>query len=438
MEKQGRNAVSCFRAYLTVAAGWLMLAGLTGCGCNSGWNYNCNNYYYPPSYPGSNDGVNPTGLIAGSDGNYYGTTANGGSNGLGTFFKVTPAGVETVLYSFAGGGSDGADPEGIVQGTDGNFYGATNFGGNGNCPSGCGMVFRITPAGAETVLYFFTGAADGGDPNGVVEGTDGNFYGTAAYGGIANSNCGASGCGVVFRLTSAGAESVVYSFSGGTNGLQPVSLIQGTDGNFYGTTVYGGQLNYGTVFKVTAAGAQTVLHSFAGGTDGQQPQQTQLIEGSDGNFYGTTPYGGANSRGVVYRITPAGAETVLYAFAGGANDGALPFTSLVENGGDFYGTTNGGGNGSCAGGCGTVFKLTSAGAESVLYFFGPTANSGGQAANPSSLLLAINPTPIIPGNLAGTTANGGQYGIGSVFTVTKLTATPVAATTLYSFGTNNP
>jgi uncharacterized repeat protein (TIGR03803 family) len=432
MEKQGR-ALGCFRTYLTVVAGWVMLAGLAACGCNNGWNYNCNNYYYPPSYPGSNDGVNPNALVAGSDGNYYGTTANGGRNGLGALFKVTPAGVETVLYSFAGGGSDGADPEGIVQGTDGNFYGATNFGGNGNCPSGCGTVFRITPAGAETVLYFFTGAADGGDPNGVVEGSDGNFYGTAAYGGIANSSCGASGCGVVFRLTPAGAESVVYSFSGGTNGLQPVSLIQGTDGNFYGTTVYGGQLNYGTVFKVTAAGAQAVLHSFAGGKDGQLPQQTQLIEGSDGSFYGTVPYGGASSLGVVYRITPAGAETVLYSFAGGAKDGALPFTSLVQFQGNFYGTTNSGGNGSCIGGCGTIFTLTPAGAESVLYFFGPTANSGAQAPNPSSLLAAIGPVAI---NLAGTTMNGGNYGIGSVFTVSTLA--PAAATTLYSFGTNNP
>jgi uncharacterized repeat protein (TIGR03803 family) len=424
--------VKRYRAYLTIGACCGIVACLTACGCNSGWNDSCNNYYYP-AYPGNDDGVGPNGLVSGGDGSYYGTTANGGSNGLGTFFRVTPAGAQTVLYSFAGGSSDGADPEGVIQGTDGNFYGATNFGGNSACPSGCGTVFRITPAGVETVLYAFSGAVDGGDPNGVVQGTDGNFYGTAAYGGMASGSCGASGCGVVFRLTPAGAESVLYSFRGGINGVLPVSLIQGTDGNFYGTTIYGGQSNGGTVFKVTAAGAQTVLHSFAGGNDGQLPQQTQLIEGGDGNFYGTTPYGGSNFRGVVYKITSAGVETVLHTFAGGTTDGAVPFSALAEYGGNFYGTTNGGGNTSCAGGCGTVFELTPAGAESVLYFFGPGANSGGQPPNPSSLLVALN-YPVAAGNLAGTTMNGGQYGIGSVFVLTPAGV----ATTLYSFGTNNP
>lgn len=422
------------KGYITIAACCAIVSCLTACGCNNGWNNDCNNNVYYSPYPGNGDGVNPNGLVAGSDGNYYGTTANGGSNGLGTFFRVTPAGVETVLYSFAGGGSDGADPEGVIQGTDGNFYGATNFGGNAACLSGCGTVFRITPTGVEAVLYFFNGAADGGDPNGVVQGSDGNFYGTASYGGITNGSCGTSGCGVIFRLTPAGGESVLYSFPGGANGVLPVSLIQGTDGNFYGTTVYGGQSNNGTVFKVTAAGAQTVLHSFSGSSDGQLPQQTQLIEGSDGNFYGTTPYGGSNSRGVVYRITPAGAETVLYAFAGGTTDGALPYTALVEgNDGNFYGTTNAGGNANCAGGCGTVFKLTPAGGESVLYFFGPGANSGAQSPNPSGLLLAINQGPAT-GDLAGTTMYGGQYGIGSVFSLTPAGTAAV----LYSFGTNNP
>ena len=425
------DAVQRCKAYLGIAA-CCAIAGLTACGCDNGWNNSCNNYYYPP-YPGSGDGTRPNGLVAGGDGNYYGTTATGGSNGLGTFFRVTQAGAETVLYSFVGGSSDGADPEGVIQGSDGNFYGATNFGGNGACSSGCGSVFRITPAGVETVLYFFSGAADGGDPNGVVQGSDGNFYGTTAYGGITNGSCGASGCGVVFRLTPAGGESVLYSFPGGTNGILPVSLIQGTDGNFYGTTVYGGQSNVGTVFKVTPAGAETALHSFGSGSDGRLPQQTQLIEGTDGNLYGTTPYGGSNSWGVVYRITPAGAETVLYAFVGGTTDGAVPFTALVENGGNFYGTTNAGGNANCPGGCGTVFKMTPAGAESVLYFFGLGASSGAQPPSPSSLLLALS-NPVATGNLAGTTLNGGQYGIGSVFVLTPAGT----ASVLYSFGTNKP
>ncbi|MGC1386887.1 MAG: choice-of-anchor tandem repeat GloVer-containing protein [Steroidobacteraceae bacterium] len=423
-----------YKAYITIAACCAIVSSLAACDCNSGWGNGCNNtYIYYPPYPGVGDGANPNGMVAGGDGNYYGTTANGGNNGQGAFFRVTPAGVETTLYSFAGGGTDGADPEGLIQGTDGNFYGATNFGGNAACISGCGTVFRITPAGVETVLYFFGGAADGGDPNGVVEGSDGNFYGTASYGGLTNGSCGASGCGVIFRLTPAGGESVLYSFPGGANGVLPVSLIQGTDGNFYGTTVYGGQSNNGTVFKVAASGAQTVLHSFSGGSDGQLPQQTQLIEGSDGNFYGTTPYGGTNSRGVVYRITPAGAETVLYSFAGGTTDGALPGTALVENGGNLYGTTNAGGSADCAGGCGTVFKLTPAGVESVLFFFGPSAISGAQPPNPSGLLVALN-YPAATGDLAGITTNGGRYGVGSVFSLTSAGTAAV----LYSFGTNNP
>jgi uncharacterized repeat protein (TIGR03803 family) len=418
---------------VTVAACCALL-GLTGCSCNGGYGYSCNNYYYPSgNQPARGDGAAPNGLIAGSDGNYYGTTANGGANGFGTFFRVTPAGVETVLYSFAGGSADGADPEGIIQGTDGNFYGATNFGGNNACQFGCGTVFKITPVGAETVLYFFTGAADGGDPNGVVEGSDGNFYGTAAFGGVTNGACGGSGCGVAFRLTPAGAETVLHPFAGGADGILPVSLIQGTDSNFYGTTIFGGSSNNGTVFRITANGTETVLHSFAGGSDGALPQQTQLIQGSDGNFYGVTPFGGSSSLGVAYRITPAGVESVLHAFAGGTADGAAPSTALVEFSGNFFGATNGGGNASCGGGCGTVFKLTPAGAESPLYLFGPTANFGAQPPNPSSLVLAVN-GGVASGNLAGTTQNSGTFGIGSVFTVTAAGA----ATTLYSFGTTSP
>jgi len=427
------------RAYLTVAA-CCALVSLTGCGCNGG-GYNCNNYYYPSgTTPASGDGSGPNGLIQGKDGNLYGTTASGGANGLGTFFRVTQAGVETVLYSFAGGSADGADPEGVIQGTDGNFYGATNFGGNGACRSGCGVVFKITASGVETILYFFTGAADGGDPNGVVEGSDGNFYGTASYGGLTSGACGGSGCGVAFRLTPAGAETVLHPFAGGSDGITPVSLIQGTDGNFYGTTVYGGASNNGTVFKIAANGTETVLHSFAGGSDGALPQQTQLLEGTDGNFYGVTPFGGSGSLGVVYRITPAGVESVLHAFAGGTADGAAPSTALVESGGNFYGATNGGGNASCGGGCGTVFTLTPAGAESLLYLFGPTANFGAQAPNPSSLSLATlpatfqPPSNIVGKQFAGTTMNGGTYGIGSVFAVNF----SGNATTLYSFGAGNP
>ena len=417
------SAVKRYQACLTLAAQSALLLVLTACG------YHHHGYYdYPPPNmpPGGSDGSTPTGLIQGSDGSFYGTTANGGRYGQGTFFRVTAAGAETVLYSFVGGSGDGASPEGVIQASDGNFYGATSGGGIGGCQFGCGIAFKITPDGAESVLYFFSGAADGGDPNGLIQGSDGNFYGTAAYGGVANSACGPAGCGVVFRLTPAGVESVLYSFTGGAaDGAIAASLIQGKDGNFYGVTAYGGPSNDGTVFKVTAAGAETLLHSFAGGADGAVPQ-TPLAQGSDGNLYGTTPLGGTDASGIVFRITLAGVESVLHAFGGGA-DGAQPFTSVIQGSdGNLYGTTSAGGDAACPGGCGIVFKLTPAGAESALYLFTASANSGGQPPQPASLLQGGD------GNFYGTTSAGGQFGQGTLFKLTPAGA----ETVLYSFGTN--
>ena len=408
-----------FRACLTIAASCGVLSVLTACG------YHHDHFYAPPSPPPSGDGADPTGLIQGADGNFYGTTNYGGRYGAGTFFKVTPAGAETLLYSFVGGPGDGAAPDGVIQGTDGNFYGATSNGGSGPCPFGCGTVFKITPAGAETVLYFFSGAADGGSPNGLIQGTDGNFYGTAAFGGQFNMFCGQQGCGVLFRVTPAGVESTPYAFVGGQNdGAQAASVIQGSDGNLYGVTQYGGQSNVGTVFKVTPAGAEVVLHSFAGGSDGALPQ-LPLTEGRDGNLYGTTPYGGKNADGVVLRVTPAGVETVLYAFAGTSSDGANPFTAMVQGSdGNFYGTTSSGGDDACAGGCGTVFSITPAGAESTLYLFAPSASTGAQPLQPSALIQAAD------GDFYGTTGAGGQFGSGTLFKLTPAGA----ETVLYSFG----
>jgi uncharacterized repeat protein (TIGR03803 family) len=411
--------VKRLRACLTIAASCGVLSVLTACG------YDHNYYYPPPSPPPSGDGASPTGLIQGSDGNFYGTTNYGGRYGAGTFFRVTPAGTETLLYSFVGGSADGAAPDGVIQGADGNFYGATSNGGSGPCPFGCGTVFKITPDGAESVLYFFGGAADGGAPSGLIQGSDGNFYGAAAFGGQFNAYCDQQGCGVVFRVTPAGVESALYAFVGGPNdGALAASVIQGSDGNFYGVTQYGGQSNEGTAFKITPAGAEVVLHSFAGGSDGALPQ-LPLTQGSDGNLYGTTPYGGANGDGVVFRVTPAGVETVLYAFAGTSSDGANPFTAMVQgSNGSFYGTTSSGGDGACAGGCGTVFAITTAAAESTLYLFAPSASTGAQPPGPSALIQGTD------GNFYGTTSAGGQFGSGTLF---KLTAAG-AETVLYSFG----
>jgi uncharacterized repeat protein (TIGR03803 family) len=388
-------------------------------GCDDGDHHG---FFPPPPPPPRGDGLNPDALIQGTDGNFYGTTAAGGAHGLGTVFKVTAAGTETLLYSFTGG-NDGATPQSLIEGSDGNFYGTNANGGSSACQQGCGTVFKITPAGVLTSLYVFTGAADGANPVSVIQGSDGNFYGAALYGGVINNSCGSAGCGVLFKVTAAGSESALYSFTAtGSDGGLPVGVLQGTDGNFYGTTTFGGSGGNGTVFKVTAAGAETVLHSFAGASDGAEPQ-AGLVQAGDGNLYGTTQFGGTDSDGIVFKITTAGAETVLYSFTGTATDGANPVTPLIQaSDGNLYGTTGSGGNAGCHGGCGTVFKISTAGVESALYVF--TAG-GGQAQRP-------DPTALLQGsdgNFYGTTAYGGAADWGAVF---KITPAGVG-TVLYSF-----
>ncbi|HTW37477.1 MAG TPA: choice-of-anchor tandem repeat GloVer-containing protein [Steroidobacteraceae bacterium] len=285
-------------------------------------------------------------LTQGSDGNFYGTTASGGSSGRGTVFEITPSGTETTLYSFPAGASQ--PYTGLIQGSDGNFYGTT--GANGT--SDDGTVFEITSSGVKTVLHAFPKgtSSDGQIPYaGLVEGSDGNFYGTTYFGG-------SSDLGTVFMVTPSGAETVLYSFTGGSDGASPYAgLIEGRDGNLYGTTYAGGTSGLGTAFKITPSGTETVLYSFAGGsTDGANPE-AGLTEGPDGNFYGTTFLGGASNLGTVFKLTPGGTETVLHAFAGGASDGAKPTANLVQGSDDnLYGSTNAGG----PSGNGTFFKVT--------------------------------------------------------------------------------
>lgn len=384
----------------------------------------------PPSPPSpSKDGASPNALIRGSDGNFYGTTVSGGAFGGGTVFSITPEGTETILYSFAGGATDGANPQGLIQGSDGSFYGTTSDGGTGTCPrsqpvggslaSACGTVFRVTPQGEETILYFFTGTGDGGEPNGgLVQGSDGSLYGTTASGGNPSAACGTSGCGVVFQVTLSGREYVLHAFAGGAaDGATPTSLMQASDGYFYGTTLLGGRLNRGTVFRVAPVGNETVLYSFLGGADGMYPVAA-LIEASDETLYGTTSFGGESSNsspactsgcGTIYRVTFAGSETVLYAFEGGNRDGANPYAPLIEaSDGTFYGTTEAGGSANCSGGCGTVFQITP-GVEKPLYLFAVMIDGFA----PSSGLVQDS-----AGNLYGVTMSGGAFGDGTVFSVT--------------------
>jgi uncharacterized repeat protein (TIGR03803 family) len=300
------------------------------------------------------------------------------------------------LHSFAGGTADGRYPASLIQGSDGNFYGTTPLGGTSND----GTVFKITPAGVETVLHSFAGGTDGSQPQtALIQGVDGNLYGTSVGGGI-------HGSGTVFKITPSGLETIVYSFTGGTDGGTPqAALIKGVDGNFYGTTSVGGTTGQGTVFKLTPAGVETVLHSFAGGTtDGSHPYAA-LIQGGDGNFYGTTSSGGTSGQGTVFKLAPTGVEAVLYSFAGGfvgVADGASPSTALIQGSdGNLYGTAGGG-----IGNNGTLFEVTPSGVETVLYYF-----TGGTAVNhPGALILGVD------GLFYGTTAYGGSSNAGTVFT----------------------
>ncbi|HEY0745288.1 MAG TPA: choice-of-anchor tandem repeat GloVer-containing protein [Steroidobacteraceae bacterium] len=345
------------------------------------------------SFAGSlSDGADPYhSLIQASDGDFYGTTLAGGTSNAGTIFKITPSGTETLLYSFAG-----TPYAGLVQGSDGNVYGTTASGGS----SGRGTVFKITPSGTETLLYSFP--AGSSDPyTGLIQGSDGNVYGTTGAGG-------ASDDGTVFELTPSGTETVLHAFPkvGSSDGKIPYAgLIQGSDGNFYGTTYFGGSSAFGTVFKVTPSGTETVLYSFAGGSDGEHPY-AGVIQGSDGNFYGTTYQGGASGLGTVFKVTPSGTETVLYSFAGGLSDGANPEAGVIQGSdGNFYGATYLGG----ASGFGTVFELTPSGTETVLHAFAGGSSDGG---NPSANLIQSS-----DGNLYGSTYAGGTSGYGTFFKV---------------------
>jgi uncharacterized repeat protein (TIGR03803 family) len=346
-------------------------------------------------FAGGSDGSNPgAGLVLGTDGNFYGTTQEGGAQNDGTIFEITPSGTETVLYTFGSVANDSIAPAADLIEVNGTFYGtAGDGGGNG----GYGTVFSFTPGTGETILHSFANGSDGAEPEApLLLGTDGNLYGVTLVGG-ANTD------GTMFRITTSGTLTTLYSFNASTSGSGAIggliedssgnfygtaetggadegtvfkltssgilswatsatvtdglgsaaALIPGSDGNYYGTALAGGGANDGTVFMITAAGVETVVYSFAGGSDGESPK-AKLLLASDGNFYGTTQFGGTGHSGIVFKLTPEGVETVLYSFTGGS-DGAIPRGDLVQGSdGALYGTTFSGG----ISGRGVVFRLT--------------------------------------------------------------------------------
>jgi uncharacterized repeat protein (TIGR03803 family) len=350
------------------------------------------------SFHGKHGASPQAGLIRDKKGDLYGTTRVGGTYEEGVVFKLTANDKERVLYSFTGG-TDGASPQaGLVRDSSGNLYGTTWGGGAHND----GAVFKLDTAGAETVLHSFAWA-DGGAPNaGLVRDSAGNLYGTTFGGGAYEE-------GVVFKLDTTGAETVLYSFAGGTDGRNPCAgLVRDSAGNLYGTTCGGGAYGYGVVFKLTANDKEKVLYSFTGGVDGAGPW-AGLVRDSAGNLYGTTNVGGAYGYGVVFKLTANDKERVLYSFTGGV-DGRWPSAGLVrDSAGNLYGTTFNGGDPNCAGGlgCGTVFRVDASGTETVLHMF-----SGADGSNPYAGLLRDS-----KGSLYGTTYYGGVYGYGVVFKI---------------------
>jgi uncharacterized repeat protein (TIGR03803 family) len=336
---------------------------------------------------GCSDGGNPhAGLLLASNGKFYGTTSMGGSKNKGTVFELTPAGKLTTLYSFCSQAqcADGYNPGRLVQAANGNIYGITsnggaNLGGDGDAG---GTVFKISPAGVLTTVYSFCAqvagngnCSDGQYPQaGLVQGSNGNFYGLTFWGGASTQCMG--GCGAAFEITATGKLTTLYSFcsqsSSCPDGKQPEgALIQATDGNFYGTAFGGGANAGGTVFGITPAGALTTIYNFCSQvngshvcTDGAFPL-SQLAQATDGNFYGTTWGGGANNDGSAFTVTPAGVFTQLYSFCSrtSCTDGSLPNAALTQaSNGALYGLTNNGGTDSAGcfntSGCGTVYRLS--------------------------------------------------------------------------------
>ncbi len=338
-------------------------------------------------------GVNPAeNLCQGTDGNFYGLASQRGAHGYGAIFKMTAAGQVTILYNFRQ--LDGTSPLGsLVQGADGNFYGMTNQGGT----NAHGTIFKVTPAGYFTVLHHLNSVTDGAYPMGsLVQGTDRNFYGMTFQGG-------SKGTGTIFKITASGAFTVLRHLTAATDGGNPYgNLVQGTDGYFYGLTSEGGSKYGGTIFRITSSGTFTVRRHLSH-LDGSYPHGS-LVKATDGNFYGMTSEGGQNYYGTIFRMTPGGTFTILHHF-NYSTDGAYQKGSLVQGkDGRFYGITSQGGSKYY----GTFFQITSSGTFAVLRHLDEAFD-------------LLPGTSLIQGkdsNFYGMSYSGGLRGQGTIFRLT--------------------
>ena len=349
------------------------------------------------SFGTGGDGANPAAAMTGAH-TLFGTTPGGGSGSAGAIFKIAK-GKESLVYSFKNSPDDGATPKAPAITVSGTLYGTTQHGGLTTCSGGCGTVYGVTGAGAETMLYKFQGGNDGANPTAGLVNVKGTLYGTTYYGG------GSNNYGTVFAITPDGKETVLYAFKGGSDGLNPMGGLVAVGDTLYGTTYAGGASYYGTVFSLTTAGVKTTLYSFKNGSDGAYPESSLVKIGS--TLYGTSLYG-TNHVGTVYKVSLKGKFKSVYAFKGG-NDGSSPVGDLLNVNGTLYGATYSGGSTSvCSGyGCGTVFSVTPTGTETVVYAF----QGGNDGLNPQAGLNAVK------GAIYGTTSSGGEWYNGTVFSV---------------------
>ncbi len=379
---------------------------------------------YFADFNGSNGWEPYASVVQATDGNFYGAGTNGILGGGGNMFRMTPSGQITSIYEFCSlpGCADGAGVESApVVGSDGNLYGVT-VGGGGNSLTGSagGTVFQMTLDGKLKVVYTFcsmSNCADGATPNGIILGGDGNFYGTTVYGGV-----GDGGPGVIFKVTPDGAYTRLHAFCAETNctdGDKPFfPPVQGNDGNLYGVAGDGGTLGGGVFYKVTPSGDYSVIYNFcnfqnSACLDGGYPNA--IAKDAEGNFVGTA-IGGTSGYGVIFKITPSGQYTVLHNFAPNGNMGGPQTPLTLASDGNLYGTFNGSGSGTWGPfGRGGIYAVTSKGGFKMLYGFCPSCNSSG--FSPLDPLFQGT-----DGNFYGTTAFGGiggwkgeAYGFGTVF-----------------------
>jgi uncharacterized repeat protein (TIGR03803 family) len=338
------------------------------------------------------------GVVRDSAGALYGTTVSGGANLQGVIYKLDSAGNYEILHTFSGESDGGYPYAGVIRDAAGNLYGTTTYGGIEPRTSGYGVVYKVTKSGKYSVLHTFRSGNNGSNPfAGVIRDSAGNLYGTTDVGGKSDR-------GVVYSISSAGEYAVLYRFQGGKDGENPLAgLVRDAAGNLYGTTLYGGASNAGVVYRLDTVGNETVLYSFTGGADGGNPVNGVTLD-SSGNLYGTTSVGGADNSGVIFKLDTSGNFSLLYSFTGGA-DGGAPSAGVTQGAsGNLYGTTSAGG----ANQAGVVYMVDPSGNYRVVYTF-----TGGADGRYPLDRLTRGPE----GVLYGTAQYGGQFSDGVIFEI---------------------